>query len=209
MLYFVLVLFFAASAFAASFFTESVANADGFSAEGKSAYLVDATTGRELYAKNENERLPVASMVKLMTVLLTLEAEERGELSYDEDITVSERAASMGGSQIFLDAGSVHKAGDLLKSVIIASANDSCVALAERIGGSVEGFVESMNARARELGMQNTNFANCTGFPRRRDSLRRGTWRCFLKRCAHIPNTTVMRACGLRITPTPAAGRRP
>ena len=165
LLYFVLVLFFAASAFAASFFTESVANADGFSAEGKSAYLVDATTGRELYAKNENERLPVASMVKLMTVLLTLEAEERGELSYDEDITVSERAASMGGSQIFLDAGSVHKAGDLLKSVIIASANDSCVALAERIGGSVEGFVESMNARARELGMQNTNFANCTGLP--------------------------------------------
>ena len=94
LLYSVLVLFFAASAFAASFFTESVANADGFSAEGISAYLVDATTGRELYAKNENERLPVASMVKLMTALLTLEAEERGELSYDEDITVNDQTTA-------------------------------------------------------------------------------------------------------------------
>lgn len=141
------------------------ARAEGFSAEGRSAYLVDAATFTPLYAKNENERLPIASMVKIMTVLLTLEAVDRGELSLDEKVPVSENAASMGGSQVFLDAGTEHRAGDLLKSVIVASANDSCVALAERVSGSVEGFVSDMNARAAELGMKNTRFANCTGLP--------------------------------------------
>lgn len=141
------------------------ARAEGFSAEGRSAYLVDAVTFTPLYAKNENERLPIASMVKIMTVLLTLEAVDRGELSLDEKVPVSENAASMGGSQVFLDAGTEHRAGDLLKSVIVASANDSCVALAERVSGSVEGFVSDMNARAAELGMKDTRFANCTGLP--------------------------------------------
>ena len=141
------------------------ARAEGFSAEGRSAYLVDAATFTPLYAKNENERLPIASMVKIMTVLLTLEAVDRGELSLDEKVQVSENAASMGGSQVFLDAGTEHRAGDLLKSVIVASANDSCVALAERVSGSVEGFVSDMNARAAELGMKDTRFANCTGLP--------------------------------------------
>lgn len=141
------------------------ARAEGFSAEGRSAYLVDAATFTPLYAKNENERLPIASMVKIMTVLLTLEAMDRGELSLDEKVPVSENAASMGGSQVFLDAGTEHRAGDLLKSVIVASANDSCVALAERVSGSVEGFVSDMNARAAELGMKDTRFANCTGLP--------------------------------------------
>ena len=141
------------------------ARAEGFSAEGRSAYLVDAATFTPLYAKNENERLPIASMVKIMTVLLTLEAVDRGELSLDEKVPVSENAASMGGSQVFLDAGTEHRAGDLLKSVIVASANDSCVALAERVSGSVEGFVSDMNARAAELGMKYTRFANCTGLP--------------------------------------------
>lgn len=141
------------------------ARAEGFSAEGRSAYLVDAATLTPLYAKNENERLPIASMVKIMTVLLTLEAVDRGELSLDEKVPVSENAASMGGSQVFLDAGTEHRAGDLLKSVIVASANDSCVALAERVSGSVEGFVSDMNARAAELGMKDTRFANCTGLP--------------------------------------------
>lgn len=141
------------------------ARAEGFSAEGRSAYLVDTATFTPLYAKNENERLPIASMVKIMTVLLTLEAVDRGELSLDEKVPVSENAASMGGSQVFLDAGTEHRAGDLLKSVIVASANDSCVALAERVSGSVEGFVSDMNARAAELGMKDTRFANCTGLP--------------------------------------------
>ena len=141
------------------------ARAEGFSAVGRSAYLVDAATFTPLYAKNENERLPIASMVKIMTVLLTLEAVDRGELSLDEKVPVSENAASMGGSQVCLDASTEHRAGDLLKSVIVASANDSCVALAERVSGSVEGFVSDMNARAAELGMKDTRFANCTGLP--------------------------------------------
>lgn len=160
------VLLFAVSAAAmAVFVPKTSAYAEEFSAEGKSAYLVDAATGTALYAKNENERLPIASMVKIMTALLVLEAADRGEISLDEEVYVSENAASMGGSQIFLDAGSKHKASDLLKSVIVASANDSCVALAERVSGSVEGFVNDMNARAAELGMSNTNFVNCTGLP--------------------------------------------
>lgn len=155
---------FAVCAAASAVFVPT-ASAEGFSAEGRSAYLVDAATFTPLYAKNENERLPIASMVKIMTVLLTLEAVDRGELSLDEKVPVSENAASMGGSQVFLDAGTEHRAGDLLKSVIVASANDSCVALAERVSGSVEGFVSDMNARAAELGMKDTRFANCTGLP--------------------------------------------
>ncbi len=145
--------------------TPATAFADGFSVEGKAAYLVDTATGTVLYAKNENERLPIASMVKIMTALLTLEAIDAGELSPDEEVFVSDNAASMGGSQIFLDANTKHKAGNLLKSVIVASANDSCVALAERLQGSVEGFVAAMNTRAAELGMKDTNFVNCTGLP--------------------------------------------
>lgn len=146
-------------------FAPHTAHAEELSVEGRSAFLVDAATGTVLYSDNENERLPIASMVKIMTVLLTLEAVDRGALSLDEKIVVSERAASMGGSQIFLDAGTEHRAGDLIKSVIVASANDSCVALAERVSGSVEGFVADMNARAKELGMADTNFVNCTGLP--------------------------------------------
>lgn len=158
-------LFAVCAAAAAVFVPSAHARAEGLNTEGKSAYLVDAATGTVLYAKNENARLPIASMVKIMTVLLTLEAVDRGELSLDEEVYVSENAASMGGSQIFLDAGTRHRAADLLKSVVVASANDSCVALAERISGSVEGFVNDMNARAAELGMKDTNFVNCTGLP--------------------------------------------
>lgn len=139
--------------------------ASDFKTVGKSAYLVDYATGTVLYKRNENERLPIASMVKIMTSLLTFEAAERGDISLDDDVAVSQNAASMGGSQVFLDANSTHKARELLKSVIVASANDSCVALAEHISGSVEAFVARMNARAKELGMNNTAFKNCTGLP--------------------------------------------
>ena len=100
-----------------------------------------------------------------MTALLTLEAVERGELSLSENVFVSETASGMGGSQVFLDANTEHPAGQLLKAVIVCSANDACVALAERIAGSVEGFVAQMNARASEIGMADTHFANCTGLP--------------------------------------------
>ena len=139
--------------------------ATDFKSVGKAAYMVDSATGTVIYARNEKDRLPIASMVKIMTALLTLEAVDRGEISLTDDVAVSEEAAGMGGSQVFLDAGSTHNLGELLKTVIVASANDSCVALAEHIAGSVSGFVARMNGRAKELGMQNTSFKNCTGLP--------------------------------------------
>lgn len=139
--------------------------ATDFKSVGKSAYMVDYATGTVLYSRNENERLPIASMVKIMTSLLTFESVESGKISLDDDVVVSQNAASMGGSQVFLDANTTHKVGDLLKTVIVASANDSCVALAEHISGSVEAFVARMNERAAELGMENTAFKNCTGLP--------------------------------------------
>lgn len=133
---------------------------------GKSAYLCDYETGTVVYAKNETERLPIASMCKIMTLLLTFEAAERGEIAYDEPITVSEHAAGMGGSQVFLGANLTYPAEALMKSVAVCSANDSCVALAERIAGSEEAFVAKMNERAGELGAENTLFSNCTGLPK-------------------------------------------
>lgn len=132
---------------------------------GKSAYLIDVATNSVMYARNENERLPIASMVKIMTSLLTFEAIEDGRIAIDDMVEISEKSASMGGSQVFLDAGSKHSVGDLLKTIIVASANDSCVALAEHIDGSVENFVNRMNERAKQLEMNNTRFANCTGLP--------------------------------------------
>lgn len=146
--------------------TDGVAYAaTDFRTIGKSAYMVDVATGTVLYSRAENDRLPIASMVKIMTSLLTLESVESGQISLDDDVAVSENAASMGGSQVFLDANTTHKASELLKTVIVCSANDSCVALAEHISGSVEAFVARMNERAQELGMKNTRFQNCTGLP--------------------------------------------
>ncbi len=139
--------------------------ATDFKSVGKAAYLVDFATGTVLYERNQNERLPIASMVKIMTCLLTLEAVDRGDISLDDEVAISKNAASMGGSQVFLDDGTTHKASELLKTVVVASANDSCVALAEHICGSVESFVARMNARAKELGMTDTSFKNCTGLP--------------------------------------------
>ncbi|MDE6551311.1 MAG: D-alanyl-D-alanine carboxypeptidase, partial [Clostridia bacterium] len=130
-----------------------------------SAYLTDFNSGRVLYAKNENERHEIASMVKIMTANLAFEAVERGELSLDEDITVSETASSMGGSQMFLDANTAYKATDLIKGIIIASANDASVAIAERLCGSHEAFVALMNERAAQLGMMDTKFCCATGLP--------------------------------------------
>ena len=148
-------------------FTANVACAEeaGPQVTAFSAYLTDSASGRVLYAKNEDEKHEIASMVKIMTATLTFEALERGELSLEEKICVSETAASMGGSQMFLDAGVEYKAGDLLKGVIVASANDASVALAERIGGSHSAFVGLMNKRATELGMKNTLFSCATGLP--------------------------------------------
>ncbi len=133
---------------------------------GKAAYLADCDSGTAVYSRNETERLPIASMCKIMTLLLSFEAIEEGALSYDDRITVSERASGMGGSQVFLECGSEYSAEELMKSVAVCSANDSCVALAEQIAGSEEAFVDRMNSRARELGAENTLFSNCTGLPK-------------------------------------------
>lgn len=131
----------------------------------KAAYLVDYESGHVLYEQNAQEHLPVASMVKLMTILLTFEEIDAGRLSLDDKITTSENASGMGGSQVFIDPHVEYKCEDLLKSVIVASANDASVALAERISGTEEDFVVLMNKRAKELGMLDTNYVNCTGLP--------------------------------------------
>ncbi|MDR1940159.1 MAG: D-alanyl-D-alanine carboxypeptidase [Clostridiales bacterium] len=132
----------------------------------KSAYLVDFNTGTELYSKNAEQKLTIASMVKIMTLLLSFEAIDKGQISLDADVHVSENAAGMGGSQVFLDADSVHSVRKLLKAITVCSANDASVAMAETVSGSEEIFVAAMNRRAKELGMENTVFVNCTGLPK-------------------------------------------
>lgn len=131
----------------------------------KSAILIEQDTGQILFDKNAHEKLPPASMVKIMTLLLTMEEIDKGTLKFDEIVRVSERAASMGGSQVFLDAGEEISVEDLVKSVAIASGNDASVALAERIAGSEEAFVEKMNDKVQELNLENTKFQNSSGLP--------------------------------------------
>ncbi len=129
----------------------------------KSAIMIEATTGEILFQKNANEKLAPASMTKMMSMLLIMEEIEKGNLKWDEEITASENASKMGGSQIFLKAGEKMTVTDMLKGIAIASGNDATVAMAERIAGSEENFVRKMNAKARELGLKNTNFVNSTG----------------------------------------------
>ena len=127
---------------------------------GKSAILMDATTGTVLYESNADERLSPASVTKIMTLLLVFEAIQGGSLKWDDILVVSENAASMGGSQVFLEPGEKMCVEDLIKSVIVASANDAAVTLAEHVAGSEESFIEAMNKSASELGMENTKFEN-------------------------------------------------
>lgn len=129
----------------------------------ESAILMDAKTGTVLYTKNASEPLPPASVTKIMTLLLVAEAIENGSVLLSDKVVVSSKAASMGGSQIFLKEGETFTVEELLKSTVIASANDAAVALAELIAGSESSFVEKMNERARELGMNNSCFENATG----------------------------------------------
>ena len=131
----------------------------------KSAVLMDASTGKVLYEKNPHEKLPPASVTKIMTLLLICEALEDGKIKEEDDVQISENAASMGGSQIFLEPGEIQKVDTLVKSIAVASANDACVAMAEYVGGSMEEFVELMNKRAKELKMNDTNFVNTNGLP--------------------------------------------
>jgi len=134
-----------------------------FDVAAKSAVLMEAKTGRVLYAKNPDEALPPASVTKVMTLLLVMEEIDSGKLRLSDMIPVSEYAASMGGSQVFLEPGEEMSCEDMLKSVVISSANDAAVALAETVAGSEEAFVKRMNERAGELGMKNTSFENVTG----------------------------------------------
>lgn len=133
--------------------------------EAKSAILIERDTGTVLFEKNSHEPLPPASMTKIMTMLLIMEALEEGKLKLDEKVRTSEYAASMGGSQIFLEPGEEMTVDELLRGIAIASANDASVALAERIAGSEEAFVKMMNEKAKELGLKNTVFTNSTGLP--------------------------------------------
>ena len=129
----------------------------------KSAIMIEASTGEILFQKNKDEKLAPASMTKMMSMLLIMEKIENGNLKWNEMITTSEKASSMGGSQIFLKVGEKMTVEDLLKGVAIASGNDAVVALAERVSGSEEQFVKRMNIRAKDLGLKNTNFINATG----------------------------------------------
>ena len=129
----------------------------------KSAILIEAESGRVIYEQNADEALPPASVTKVMTLLLVMEAIDSGKIKLDDTVTVSERAASMGGSQIYLEVGEQMCVEDMLKSVIIASANDAACALAEYVSGSESAFVKAMNDRAAELGMKNTTFENTNG----------------------------------------------
>ena len=128
-----------------------------------SAIIIEASTGTVIYNKNEHEKLAPASMTKMMGLLLIMEQIEKGNLKWDEMVTASSNASSMGGSQIFLETGEQMTVEELVKGISIASGNDAMVAMAEKIAGTEEAFVELMNKKASELGLKNTNFKNCTG----------------------------------------------
>lgn len=144
----------------------TVAKAEGAAVDGvdaKACILIEQSTGKVLAENNSDERLPIASVTKIMTMLLTVEAIDDGKIKIDDKVTVSENAMSYGGSTMFLEAGEELTVSDMLKGIAVASANDGCVAIAEYIAGSETGFVKMMNKRAKELGMKNTNFMNTNG----------------------------------------------
>ncbi|MBR5219084.1 MAG: D-alanyl-D-alanine carboxypeptidase [Clostridia bacterium] len=143
--------------------TINVSAAPQLDIKAKSVILTEASTGNVMYEQNSDERLPMASVTKVMTMLLTMEAIDSGRIAMDDMVTASERAKSMGGSTIFLDAGEQMSVHDLLKGIAVASGNDACVAMAEYIAGSESEFVRMMNERAKQLGMNNTNFVNTNG----------------------------------------------
>lgn len=128
-----------------------------------SAILMDAATGTVLYECNADEKLAPASVTKVMTLLLVMEALDSGKITWDDTVTASETAAAKGGSQVYLEVGEQMSIDEMLKSVVVSSANDCATALAEHVAGSESSFVDLMNARAAELGMENTHFVNCTG----------------------------------------------
>jgi len=143
--------------------TKANNNTVGLDVDAKSAVIMEPLTGNILFQKNAEEMLAPASVTKIMTLLLIYEAVSGGKFGWDDMVTISEHASSMGGSQIFLEPNEKQKVSELTKAIAIASANDAAVAMAEYIGGSEDGFVEMMNKRAKELGMNNTTFKNACG----------------------------------------------
>lgn len=129
----------------------------------KAAVLMEESTGDILYESNPDERIPIASVTKVMTMLLIMEAVDSGKITLDDMVTVSENAMSYGGSTMFLEAGEQLTVNDMMKGIAVASANDGCVAMAEHLAGSESAFVDMMNAKAQELGMENTHFMNTNG----------------------------------------------
>ena len=139
------------------------AQAANLEVDAKSALLMDVATGTILYEQNSHEALAPASVTKVMTMLLIMEAIDSGKIGWSDAVTVSEAAAAKGGSQVFLKVGETMTVEDMVKSIAVSSANDCACAMAEHLAGSEAAFVENMNARAKELGMEDTNFVNCTG----------------------------------------------
>lgn len=137
----------------------------GFTIDARAAILMDPVSGKVLYDQNGNQRLPPASVTKVMTMLLILEAVHHHKINWDEKITVSRAAAEMGGSGVYLKEGEVFTLRELFETIAVVSANDSSVAVAEYLYGSIDDFVDAMNQRARSLGLKNTHFANETGLP--------------------------------------------
>ncbi len=136
---------------------------NSLSLNAKSAIIIEAETGEVIYEYNADKSLPPASMTKMMSLLLIMEAIDNGIIKYNDIVTVSANASSMGGSQILLETGEKMSVDDLLKGIAVSSGNDAVVALAERIGGTEENFVKMMNDKAKELGLKNTIFKNCHG----------------------------------------------
>lgn len=152
---------------ATGFVWQSATPAFGFerTEAGKARVLMEYGTGQILSEYNSTDHLPIASVTKLTTLLLTFEALEDGRLSLEQELVASKNAASMGGSQVFIDAGATYKVENLIHAIIISSANDASVMLAEELAGSEENFVQEMNKKVKSLGGQNTNYGNCTGLP--------------------------------------------
>lgn len=138
-------------------------NAEELAMNSESAILLEVSTGKVIYEKNADKKLAPASMTKVMSMLLIMEAIDSGKLSFDDEVVISENASSMGGSQIFLQAGEKYKVRELLKGIAIASGNDAVVAMAEKTMGSVAAFVDAMNKKATSLGLKNTRFSNPHG----------------------------------------------
>ncbi|MBQ7817035.1 MAG: D-alanyl-D-alanine carboxypeptidase, partial [Oscillospiraceae bacterium] len=144
-------------------FVDKTADETNFDVPAKAALLMDESTGQILYAKNADRQLPIASITKVMTMLLVFEALDSGKITLQDTVPISAHAFSMGGSQIWLEPGEIFNVDQLLKAVAVSSANDAAVALAEYVGGSESVFCDMMNTRAKELGMENTHFVNACG----------------------------------------------